>query len=134
MLLRHRRLFAALGGALVLSGCAKDAPQDTWKPAGENAQRIQDLQWPVFLVAGIVGVIVMAVVAFVVVFLVVVFWSPILANSSFDSFPSLSASSRSKSGAGPRNSSRLSLPFPSPPLALRYSSSSPTECRAASRG
>jgi cytochrome c oxidase subunit 2 len=67
MLLRHRRLFAALGGALVLSGCAKDAPQDTWKPAGENAQRIQDLQWPVFLVAGVVGVIVMAVIVFVVI-------------------------------------------------------------------
>ena len=67
MLLRHRRLFAALGGALVLSGCAKDAPQDTWKPAGENAQRIQDLQWPVFLVAGVVGVIVMAAIAYALV-------------------------------------------------------------------
>jgi cytochrome c oxidase subunit 2 len=67
MLLRHRRLFAALGGALVLSACAEDAPQDTWKPAGENAQRIQDLQWPVFLVAGIVGVIVMVAIGYAVI-------------------------------------------------------------------
>ena len=67
MLLRHRRLVAAIGGILVLSGCAKDAPQDTWKPAGENAQKIQDLQWPVFLVAGIVGVIVMVAITYVVI-------------------------------------------------------------------
>ena len=38
-----------------LAGCAEDAPQDTWQPAGENAQKIQNLQWPVFLIAGIVG-------------------------------------------------------------------------------
>ena len=51
----------------MLAGCAKDAPQDTWKPEGANAQRIQNLQWPVFLVAGIVGVIVFAVIVFVVI-------------------------------------------------------------------
>jgi cytochrome c oxidase subunit II len=53
--------------ALGLSACATDAPQDTWQPKGENAQKIQDLQWWVFLIAGIVGVIVMAVVAFAVI-------------------------------------------------------------------
>ncbi len=53
-------------GAL-LTGCAKNAPQDTWKPAGENAQEIQDLQWWVFLIAGIVLVIVFVVVIYVVV-------------------------------------------------------------------
>ena len=47
------------------SSCAKDAPQDTWKPAGTNAQTIQDLQWWVFLIAGIVGVIVFAAVLYV---------------------------------------------------------------------
>jgi cytochrome c oxidase subunit 2 len=67
---RKTRTLLALGtvaAATFLAGCAKDAPQDTWQPKGENAQKIHDLQWPVFLVAGIVGVIVMAVVAFVVV-------------------------------------------------------------------
>ncbi len=53
--------------AAVLTGCAKDAPQDTWQPKGENAQKIHDLQWPVFLVAGIVGVVVMVAVAYAVV-------------------------------------------------------------------
>jgi cytochrome c oxidase subunit II len=58
---------AVIAAAVVLGGCASDAPQDTWKPEGEDAQRIQNLQWPVFLVAGIVGVIVFAVIIFVVI-------------------------------------------------------------------
>jgi len=63
-----RRLAALAGfaGLVVLAaGCAKDAPQDTWQPAGTNAQRIQNLQWPVFVVAGIVGVIVIVTVGWV---------------------------------------------------------------------
>ena len=59
---RHRVRHRAARG-----GCAKDAPQDTWQPAGENAQRIQDLQWPVFLIAGIVGVLVFGVLIYVVI-------------------------------------------------------------------
>ena len=47
---------------LLAAGCAKDAPQDTWQPAGENAQKIQNLQWPVFAIAGVVGVIVVVAV------------------------------------------------------------------------
>ena len=39
-----------------LAGCAKDAPQDTWQPAGTNAQKIHNLQRPVFIIAGVVGV------------------------------------------------------------------------------
>jgi cytochrome c oxidase subunit II len=58
---------AVIAVAVMLSGCARDAPQDTFQPEGENAQRIQNLQWPVFLVAGIVGVIVFAVIVFVVI-------------------------------------------------------------------
>ncbi len=58
---------AGVAATIVLAGCASDAPQDTWKPAGPNAQKIQDLQWPIFLTAGIVGVIVMAFIAFCVV-------------------------------------------------------------------
>jgi cytochrome c oxidase subunit 2 len=55
---------ALIGAAL--AGCARDAPQDTWQPAGPNAQKIQDLQWPVFLIAGIVGVLVFIAVGFAV--------------------------------------------------------------------
>lgn len=62
-----RPLLLAGAAAIGLSACAQDAPQDTWKPAGENAQRIHDLQWPVFLVAGIVGVIVMVAVTVCIV-------------------------------------------------------------------
>lgn len=65
----RRRVARALGlsaGVLTLAGCAKDAPQDTWQPAGPNAEMIDNLQQPVFLVAGIVGVIVFAAVAWVV--------------------------------------------------------------------
>jgi len=66
---RSRRA-ALLGGvgvatlAALLAGCAKDAPQDTWQPAGENARKIDNLQEPVFLIAGIVGVIVFATVGY----------------------------------------------------------------------
>jgi cytochrome c oxidase subunit 2 len=64
-----RRVLPIAGAALALAlaGCAKDAPQDTWQPAGPNAQKIQDLQWPVFLVAGIVGVVVFALIGFILV-------------------------------------------------------------------
>jgi cytochrome c oxidase subunit 2 len=53
-------------GLALLTGCAKDAPQDTWQPAGENAQKIQNLQWPVFLIAGIVMLLVFAAVGWAV--------------------------------------------------------------------
>ena len=62
----RRLLPLGVVGALGLSACASDAPQDTWKPAGENAQKIHDLQWPIFMVAGVVGVIVLAFIAFIV--------------------------------------------------------------------
>ncbi len=58
--------FGALGTA-VLTGCATDAPQDTWQPRGENAQMIHDLQWPIFALAGVIGVIVFVIVGYVVV-------------------------------------------------------------------
>jgi cytochrome c oxidase subunit 2 len=64
----RRRLLTIAGAATVaalVAGCAEDAPQDTWQPAGENAQKIHDLQWPVFLIAGVIGVLVFAAVAFV---------------------------------------------------------------------
>ncbi len=60
--------FAALATAgLFVAGCATNAPQDTTDPAGTNAQQIYDLSWPIFAIAGLVGVIVFGVLAFVIV-------------------------------------------------------------------
>lgn len=58
-----RRVGLAVGAGVVLSSCARNAPQDSWAPSGEYAQMIHDLQWPIFLLAGIVGVIVYVIVA-----------------------------------------------------------------------
>jgi Cytochrome C oxidase subunit II, transmembrane domain len=70
-LLRRLSRLALVGtGTLALSSCAltaEDAPQDTWDPAGDNAQKIHDLQWPIFAIAGVVGVIVTVVVILAVV-------------------------------------------------------------------
>lgn len=52
-------------GALV-AGCAQDAPQDTWDPAGPNAQMINDLDWIVFPIAGVVGLIVIVFVTIII--------------------------------------------------------------------
>lgn len=64
---RHRfwrtlRWVVPTAGLLVLAGCAKDAPQDTWQPAGDNARKIQNLSWPVFAIAGVVFLIVLGAV------------------------------------------------------------------------
>ncbi len=57
---------AGLAGIAFLAGCASNAPQDTWQPKGPNAQKIDDLQKPVFAIAGVVGVIVFAAIAYAV--------------------------------------------------------------------
>jgi cytochrome c oxidase subunit II len=69
MRVRRRSLpaLALLAAVATLAGCAKDAPQDTWQPAGENAQKIHDLQWWIFGLAGLVGVIVFGAIIFVVI-------------------------------------------------------------------
>jgi len=64
---RVRSAGGLVGMAVLLGGCARNAPQDIFDPAGSNSGRINNLQVPVFIVAGVVGVFVMAVVAFVVV-------------------------------------------------------------------
>ncbi len=56
-----------VGTAVVLAGCASNAPQDTFAPKGPNAQKIDTLQKPVFAVAGIIGVIVFVAVVFAVI-------------------------------------------------------------------
>jgi cytochrome c oxidase subunit 2 len=66
--LRRRAAWLGVaGGAIALSGCATNAPQDTWAPRGENAQMIHDLQWPIFAIAGVVGLIVFVAVGYSVV-------------------------------------------------------------------
>jgi len=62
-----RRLAALAGvlGVAFLAGCAKNAPQDTWQPKGPNAEKIDNLNWLVFPIAGVVGVIMLALFAVV---------------------------------------------------------------------
>ena len=64
---RRVRIAAALGLATLVAGCAEDAPQDMFQPAGPNAQSIYDLSVPVFVIAGVIGVIVMVFIAIIVV-------------------------------------------------------------------
>jgi cytochrome c oxidase subunit 2 len=61
-----RRGLPLAGLVLFLASCAKDAPQDTWQPAGPNAEKIDTLQRPVFYVAGVVLVIVIVAVLYAV--------------------------------------------------------------------
>ena len=51
---------AGVAGTIALAGCAQNAPQDTWVPKGDNAQKIYTLDKITFPIAGIVGVIVIA--------------------------------------------------------------------------
>ncbi len=57
---------AVVATGLLVGGCAKNAPQDTFNAAGKNAQKIDDLQRPVFYIAGVVFVIVASVLTFIV--------------------------------------------------------------------
>lgn len=61
-----RRGLPIAGLVLFLSSCAKDAPQDFFQPAGENARKIDNLQRPVFYMAGVVLVIVIVAVAYAI--------------------------------------------------------------------
>ena len=64
-----RRLKWALGAgaALLLTACAKDAPQDTLQPRGPVAEKIDNLIDPVFIVAGVIFVLVQFLVVYFVV-------------------------------------------------------------------
>src|SRR3954447_18443932 len=62
---RRRRLGVPAGIGtllLLLAGCAKDAPMDVFQPDGDEADTINHLQVPVFIAAGVVGVIVMVAI------------------------------------------------------------------------
>lgn len=67
VLRRLRSGFLASGVVMALAGCATNASQDTFKPKGPNAAKIDNLQKPVFAAAGIVGVLVFAVVIYCVI-------------------------------------------------------------------
>jgi cytochrome c oxidase subunit 2 len=64
---RVGQLTLALALTLVLASCASDAPQDTLKPAGPSARKIDNLFKPVFLVAVVVFVLVQLLVLIVIV-------------------------------------------------------------------
>ncbi len=53
--------------AVVVASCGRNAPQDTWQPKGPNAKLIDDLQQPVFAVAGIIGLIVAVAITYTVI-------------------------------------------------------------------
>jgi cytochrome c oxidase subunit 2 len=63
----RRRPHLALAAVMVavLAACAENAPQDIFKPKGPNATKIDNLQRPVFYIAGVVGVIVLAAVGYI---------------------------------------------------------------------
>jgi cytochrome c oxidase subunit 2 len=67
-MLSPRRLAAAVSVASVafLAGCANNAPQDTWQPKGPNAEKIDNLNWMIFPMAGVVGLIVISLIVFTV--------------------------------------------------------------------
>ena len=60
-------IFAIGGISVVAASCATNAPQDTWQPKGPNAKLIDDLQQPVFAVAGIIGLIVAVAVIYTMI-------------------------------------------------------------------
>ncbi|MGB8859189.1 MAG: cytochrome c oxidase subunit II [Ilumatobacteraceae bacterium] len=63
---RRRHLALVVGVGAVLAGCAKNAPQDTFQPAGSNAREIDGLQRELFYISGVVGLIVFAAVLYAV--------------------------------------------------------------------
>ena len=44
----------------------KDAPLDTFQPAGSQAQEINDLAVPVFIIAGVIGALVILITLFII--------------------------------------------------------------------
>ena len=61
---KSQTLFGVSLLSFIAASCATNAPQDTWQPKGPNAKIIDDLQQPVFAVAGVIGLIVAAAVIY----------------------------------------------------------------------
>jgi cytochrome c oxidase subunit 2 len=64
---RLKPFILGTAGIVFLASCGTNSPQDTWKPKGPNAQKIDSLQKPVFAVAGIIGLIVAVAVTYSVI-------------------------------------------------------------------
>ena len=62
----RRYVAFAVGVGVLLAGCAKNAPQDTFQPEGSNARKIDGLQRELFYISGVVGLIVFAAVGYAV--------------------------------------------------------------------
>ena len=62
----RRVLALAVGVGALLAGCAKNAPQDTFQPAGSNARLIDGLQRELFYISAVVGLIVFAAIGYAV--------------------------------------------------------------------
>ncbi|MDP6868517.1 MAG: cytochrome c oxidase subunit II [Acidimicrobiales bacterium] len=69
----------AIGGLLVLTGCAAEAPLDTLEPQGPISRSIDSLSDPIFLVAGVVFVIIFGATAII--------WWKFRDDHSTDEFP-----------------------------------------------
>ncbi len=67
--MRTRLSRAGIIGVLLVmaAGCAKNAPQDTFSPGGDTAQKINGLALWAFGAAGVVGVVVAAAIVFLIV-------------------------------------------------------------------
>ena len=61
----RKSLVALAGASVLLGGCARNAPQDVFQPRGPNADLINDLQLLVFPMAGVVGVLVLALAVYI---------------------------------------------------------------------
>ena len=61
---KSQTLFGVSLLSFIAASCATNAPQDTWQPKGPNAKLIDDLQQPVFAVAGVIGLIVAVAVIY----------------------------------------------------------------------
>ena len=64
---RRFAIVSSIGISALLTGCATNAPQDTWQPKGPNSKLIDDLQQPVFAVAGVIGLIVAVAVTYTII-------------------------------------------------------------------
>jgi cytochrome c oxidase subunit 2 len=68
VLRKYIKSIIAVGAiSVVAASCATNAPQDTWQPKGPNSKLIDDLQQPVFAVAGIIGLIVAVAVIYTMI-------------------------------------------------------------------
>ncbi len=64
--MRRARPLALVAVVLLTAACGVDERQDVFTPEGDNAEKINTLQVPVFLIAGVVGILVFAAMAWLI--------------------------------------------------------------------